>query len=116
MASIKKKIAKVASCPTCAAISAVLAASKVPGPIRAKIAYDDRIQAFDSVAKSRVKRKVVKRVVRPLTKKAKGRAKILSEELKAANKRGRKKTGGLKKGYTQSRIMKEAHKRAKRRY
>ena len=116
MASIKKKIAKVASCPTCAAISAVLAAAKVPSAVRNEIAYDGRVRALDSEVKSRARKEVTKRVVRPLTKQAKKRAKILSEELKAANRRGRKKSGGLKKGYTQSRIMKEAHRRAKKRY
>jgi hypothetical protein len=116
MASLKKKVAGVISCPTCAAISAILAATKVPGAIRNEIAYDNRVRALDSEVKSRVRKQVVKRAVRPLTKQAKKRAKILSEELKAANKRGRKKNGGLKKGFTQSRIMKEAHRRAKKRY
>ena len=114
--SIKTKIKKVASCPTCAAISAVLAAAKVPGAVRNELAYDNRVKALDSDIKKRARKEVRRRVVRPLTKQAKKRAKILSEELKAANKRGRKKSGGLKKGYTQSRIMKEAHRRAKRRY
>lgn len=116
MASIKKKIAKIASCPTCAAISAVLAAAKVPGAIRNEIAYDNRVRGFDSKAKSRGKREFAKRVTRPLTKKAKKRLAILSEEMKLSNRRARKKNGQLKKGYTQSRIMQEAHKRAKKRY
>lgn len=116
LASIKKKIAKIASCPTCAAISAVLAAAKVPGAIRNEIAYDNRVRGFDSKAKSRAGKEVAKRIARPLTKAAKSRLAILSQEMKLANKRGRKKNGQLKKGYTQSRIMKEAHKRAKKRY
>jgi len=116
MASLKKKVAGFVSCPTCAAISAVLAAAKVPSAIRNEVAFDSRIRAVDSKVKSKAKREVAKRVVRPLTKQAKKRAKILSEELKAANRRARKKNGGLKKGYSQSRIMKEAHKKAQRRY
>jgi len=116
MASLKKKVAGFVSCPTCAAISAVLAAAKVPGAIRNEIAFDSRVRAVDSRVQSKAKRAVAKRVVRPLTKQAKKRAKILSQELKAANKRARKKNGQLKKGYTQSRIMKEAHKKAKKRY
>jgi len=116
MASLKKKVAGFVSCPTCAAISAVLAAAKVPGAIRNEIAFDNRVRAVDSRIQSKAKRAVAKRVVRPLTKQAKKRANILSQELKAANKRGRKKSGGLKKGWSQSRIMKEAHKKAQRRY
>jgi len=112
MASLRKKVAKIASCPTCAAISAVLAAAKVPGAVRNEIAFDNRVRGIDSKLQSRVKR----RVVRPLTQQAKKRANILSQELKAANKRARKKSGGLKKGWSQSRIMKEAHKKAQRRY
>ena len=116
MASLKKKVSSVISCPTCAAISAVLAAAKVPSAVRNEIAFDSRVRSLDSGVKSRARKAVVKRVARPLTRKAKKRAGILSQELKAANKRGRKKNGQLKKGYTQSRIMKEAHKRAKKRY
>jgi len=116
MASLKKKVAGFVSCPTCAAISAVLAAAKVPGAVAQEVAYDRRVRAIDSKVKSKAKRAVAKRVVRPLTKQAKKRAKILSQELKAANKRARKKSGGLKKGWSQSRIMKEAHKKAQRRY
>jgi len=116
MASLKKKVAGFVSCPTCAAISAVLAAAKVPSAVRNEIAFDNRIRGIDSKVKGNVKRAVAKKVVRPLTKQAKKRAKILSQELKAANKRARKKSGGLKKGWSQSRIMKEAHKKAQRRY
>jgi len=110
MASLKKKISKVVSCPTCAAISAVLAASKVPSPIRNQIAYDSRVKAADSQLKTNVR----KRVTRKLTGKALKRSRILQRALKAVNAKARKKDGSLKKGWSQSRIMKEAHRITKK--
>jgi len=71
MASLKKKVAGFVSCPTCAAISAVLAAAKVPGAIRNEIAFDNRVRAVDSRIQSKAKRAVAKRVVRPLTNRLK---------------------------------------------
>jgi len=55
---------------------------------------------------------VVRKAARSKAGKAAGRR--LSRSLAAVNKKARKKSGDLKKGWSQSRIMKEAHKMAKR--
>ena len=46
---------------------------------------------------------------RKLSASAKKRQKLMSKNLKIANKRGRKKNGEYKKGWGQSRIMSTAH-------
>ena len=106
MASLKKKISNVVSCPTCAAISAVMAAAKVPSKVRNEIAYDPRVRALDTRAKSKVKRKLGAQAVK--------RTRLLQRALKFVNAKARKKDGSLKKGWSQSRIMKEAHRRVKK--
>jgi len=104
------KIRQVLECPTCAAMRAVLGIARVPGPVANRIARSPQVRALDSAIK-----RTASSVPRKISSKSKKQSKILSEELKKANKRGRKKDGSLKKGYTQSRIMKEAHKaKAKR--
>lgn len=105
MASIKKRIQKVISCPTCAAISAVLKAAKVPSAAANTIAYDGRVQAADSRLK--------KQVTRKLTGKALKRSRLLQKALKMVNQKARKKDGTLRQGWSQSRIMKEAHKKVR---
>ena len=104
------KIRQVLECPTCAAMRAVLGIARVPGPVANRISRSPQVRALDSAVRS-----TISSVPRKISSKSKKQSKILSEELKKANKRGRKKDGSLKKGYTQSRIMKEAHKaKAKR--
>ena len=55
---------------------------------------------------------VVRKAARTKAGKAAGRR--LSRSLQAVNKRARTKSGKLKKGWTQSKIMKTAHKMAKK--
>lgn len=55
---------------------------------------------------------VARKVARTKAGKAAGRR--LSRSLVAVNKRARTKAGKLKKGWTQSRVMKTAHKMAKK--
>jgi hypothetical protein len=105
------KIRQIVECPTCAAMRAVLGIARVPGPVANRISRSPQVRALDSA----IKQTGVQVAKRKLSSKAKKQSKILAEELKKANKRARKKDGSLKKGYTQSRIMKEAHKaKAKR--
>jgi len=102
------KIKQILECPTCAAMRAVLGIARVPPSLANAISRSPQIRAIDSGIRRT-------KVVRTMSAKSKKQSKILSEELKKANKRGRKKDGSLKKGYTQSRIMKEAHKAKARR-
>jgi len=51
---------------------------------------------------------------RKMTANGKKRAKLMSENLKIANKRGRLKNGEYRKGWGQSRIMSTAHKMTRR--
>lgn len=51
---------------------------------------------------------------RKRTANGKKRSKLMSKNLKIANKRGRKKNGEYKKGWGQSRIMSTAHKMTRR--
>jgi hypothetical protein len=104
------KIRQIVECPTCAAMRAVLGIARVPGPVANRISRSPQVRALDSAIK-----RTGSSIPRKISSKSKKQSKILSEELKKANKKGRKKDGSLKKGYTQSRIMKEAHKaKAKR--
>ncbi len=100
------------SCPTCAAIAALLRGSGLATPARAQaIAYDDRIQGADRIAREgpgSPGKKV--RAVR----KASAYGKKLSKALKEANKRARKKNGSFKKGWSQRRVMSTAQKIARR--
>jgi len=57
-------------------------------------------------------RKVVTKVRRKKSK----YSRELSKQLKAANKAARTKSGRLRKGMTQGKILKKAHKMAKRRF
>jgi hypothetical protein len=105
------KIRQIVECPTCAAMRAVLGIARVPGPVANKISRSPQVRALDSA----VRAATVQVVKRKVSSKSKKQSKLLAEELKKANKRARKKDGSLKKGYTQSRIMKEAHRaKAKR--
>ena len=101
------------SCPTCAAIAALLRGSGLATPARAQsIAYSDNIQAVDTMIRDgpgSPGRKL--RGVR----KASAYSKKLSRALKEVNKKARKKNGAFRKGYDQSRVMREAQKIARRR-
>ena len=54
------------------------------------------------------------KVVRRLTPKQKRRANKMSRAMSKVSRKARKKDGSLKKGWSQSRIMKEAHKEVER--
>jgi predicted nucleotide-binding protein (sugar kinase/HSP70/actin superfamily) len=86
------------SCPTCAATYAVLRAAKVPKPVAKGVAYSRPTKRLDRG----LKRTEMVRKTSAATKK-------LSKHLKEANKKARKKNGSFKKGWSQSRVMKEAH-------
>lgn len=58
--------------------------------------------------------KVVRKAKRKLTSKQKRRSKKMSRAMSKVNRKARKKDGSLKKGWTQQKIMKEAHKEAGR--
>jgi hypothetical protein len=105
------KIRQILECPTCAAMRAVLGIYRVPGPVANRISRSPQVRAIDSA----IRGAGVTVVKRKISSKAKKQSKILAEELKKSNKRARKKDGSLKKGYTQSRIMKEAHRAKARR-
>ena len=105
------KINQIMECPTCAAMRAVLGIARVPGPVANRISRSPQVRAVDSA----IRGAVVTQVKRKVSSKSRKQSRILAEELKKANKKARKKDGSLKKGYTQSRIMKEAHRnKAKR--
>ena len=98
------------SCPTCAAIAALLRGSGLSTPARSEsIAYSDTVRAVDSAIRSRGPSKTVRGV-----RKASSYSKKLSRALKEANKKGRKKNGQFKKGWDQRRVMSTAQKIARR--
>jgi hypothetical protein len=100
------------SCPTCAAIAALLRGSGLVSPARAQsIGYSENFVTADKVARDGPGgpgRKV--RAVR----KASGFSKKLSRALKEANKKARKKNGSFKKGWDQRRVMSTAQRIARR--
>jgi len=65
------------------------------------IAYSPRARSADRVVKRKVKRGATRA------------SRKLSRALKDVNKKARKKNGDLKKGWSQSRIMKTAHRMVK---
>ena len=92
------------SCPTCAAVSAVLAASRrVPRKAAKKIGYSAPVRKADT----RLRR--IKQV-----RKASKYSRKLSEHLKKERAKATKKNGQLKKGQSQAKIMAAAHRCVKR--
>ena len=104
------KLNQILGCPTCAAMRAVLGIAGVAPAAANAISRSKQVRGLDRSIKA-----VATSKVRKISSRAKKGSKILSEELKKANARGRKKDGSLKKGYSQSRIMREAHKAKARR-
>lgn len=66
------------------------------------IAYSPQARKVDRVVKRKVKRGATKA------------SRKLGKALKQINKKARKKNGDFKKGYSQSRVMRDAHKLARR--
>lgn len=92
------------SCPTCAAIEAVLLASRrVPKPVARKVSRSAPVKSFD---KSLRKTKAVRR--------ASGYSMKLKKHLKEERKKQTKKNGDFKKGKSMATIMKAAHKCVKK--
>ena len=90
------------NCPTCLALDMLLRSRGVEPMMADTIAYSPQARKADRVVKRKVKRGATKA------------SKNLSRALKQINKKARKKNGDFKKGYTQSRVMRDAHKLARR--
>lgn len=91
-------------CPTCAAIEAVLVASKrVPKKVARKVAYSSTARTTDNaIRKTRAVRKASKY------------QKKLSKHLRKERAKATKKNGDFKKGMNMSKVMARAHKCVKR--
>lgn len=90
------------SCPTCAAVYGVMRAARIPKVVAKRASRSDSVRALDAAVKRQAKRTVKKTV----TTKA---AREMSKYLKEANAKARKKNGSFKKGWSQTRVMREAH-------
>lgn len=91
-------------CPTCAAIEAVLVASRrVPKPVAREVAYAKPTKALD---KSLRRTKMVR--------KASEYQKKLSKHLKIEREKATKKNGQFKKGMDMGKVMARAHKCVKK--
>jgi len=75
----------------------VLKAARVPAPAAKRVAYSPTVRAGDTAIK------------RKLSSAARQKATQMSKHLTQANQKARKKNGDFKKGWNQSRVMKEAH-------
>jgi hypothetical protein len=95
------------SCPTCAATYAVLRAAKVPGKVAKPIAYSKAMKNRDRKLKQRGKRLGSVRRASDYSRK-------LSKHLKKERAKAIKKNGDFKKGWSQARVMKAAHKCVKK--
>jgi len=92
------------SCPTCAAIEAVLVASRrVPKGVAREVAYSAPVKRGD---------KALRRT--KMVRKASEYSRKLSKHLKIERTKAMKKNGDFKKGWDQARVMKAAHKCVKK--
>ena len=83
------------------AVDALMRSRGVPGAVSEKISRSSPVRRADKIVKEKVKRGSTKA------------SRKLSSALKTVNKKARKKNGDFKKGYNQSRLMKEAHRMCK---
>ena len=91
-------------CPTCAAVEAVLLASRrVPAAAARKIAYNRATRSADKTIRTT-------KAVRT----ASDYSKKLSKHLRKERAKATKKNGDFKKGWDQARGMKAAHKGVKK--
>ena len=91
-------------CPTCAAVEAVLLASRrVPAAAARKIAYNKATRSTD---------KAVRRT--KAVRKASEYSKKLSKHLKKEREKAMKKNGQFKKGMDMAKVMARAHKCVKK--
>ena len=92
------------TCPTCAAVEAVLLASRrVPKPIARKIARSSAMRGADKAIRTH---KQVRRVSKY--------SKKLKQHLIKEREKATKKNGDFKKGKSMSTVMKAAHRCVKR--
>jgi hypothetical protein len=90
------------NCPTCLALDMLLRSRGVEPNTADLIAYSPQARKADRVVKRKVKRGATKA------------SRKLGKALKEVNRKARKKNGEFKKGFTQSRVMRDAHKLARR--
>ena len=91
-------------CPTCAAVEAVLLASRrVPKPVARKVARSGPVRSLDKAIKTE---KLVRRASKYSRK--------LKKHLREERAKQTKKNGDFKKGKSMSTIMKAAHKCVKK--
>ena len=88
----------MAICPTCMAVEALMRSRGVPEMVSERVAYSEPIRSVDTKVKAKVKRGATKA------------SRNLSKALKKTNALAKKKNGSFKKGWSQSRVMKDAHK------
>lgn len=105
MGMVKKLPGKVSGvCPTCAAVEAILAATRrVPRPVARAVGYSGPVRKVDRLARTT---KAV-RTVSDYQKK-------LGKHLKIEKKKAIKKNGDFKKGKNMSTVMRAAHKCVKK--
>jgi len=89
------------NCPTCVLLDALLQSRGI-NKTQAAVAYSPPVRALDRAAKRKVKRG------------ATTASRKLGKALKKVNAKARTKSGKFKKGWTQTRVMKEAHKMKRR--
>lgn len=92
----------MAFCPTCEAVKALMMSRGFSSAESELVADSRPVRKADRIVKKKVKRG------------ATAASRKLSRALKQVNKKAKKKNGAFKKGYTQSRVMRDAHKLAKR--
>ena len=91
-------------CPTCAAVEAVLLASKrVPPPVARKVARSKAVRGVDKAIKTE---KMVRRASKCSRK--------LQKHLRMERAKQTKKNGDFKKGKSMSTVMRAAHKCVKK--
>ena len=91
-------------CPTCQAIESILIGSRrVPPPLARRVARSAPVKRAD---------RAIRRT--KTVRKASEYSKKLSKHLKKERAKATKKNGDFKKGWTQSRVMKAAHKCVKK--
>ena len=97
---VKKLPGKVDFCPTCAAIEAVMVASRrVPKGVAREVAYSAPIRRGDRAVR---RTKAVRKVSEYQRK--------LSKHLKHEREKATKKNGDFKKGRSMATVMRAAHK------
>ncbi len=95
------------SCPTCAATYGVLRAARLPKPVAKRVAYSPQMKRGDRKLRSKARRISTVRKASEYSRK-------LAKHLKKERAKATKKNGDFKKGWSQARVMKAAHKCVKK--